>query len=275
MHPIAAPLKTALRCGMKTYRKAQIPPPALRQSYLASLAEPQEWFLEELVRSGEVWTQPGQGYAVFNGDTLVEFHHSDGANAAAQLADLYRQRPFTQILGKSFDYALMQAAQDLGWTGAQTGYLFRKREAVSLISPAQFELRRATASDLPYAWEIGQDFYDSPDELEQVYKSDSLWVAFDGGQEAEPMVGSGITIAIDGAHQTFDLGMVTCPRQRNKGYGSLIIAGLADRLERAGKRPICGCGPSNSASKAALEKAGFISEHRLVQFTPPPPPSGG
>jgi len=169
----------------------------------------------------------------------------------------------------------MQAAQDLGWTGAQTGYLFRKREAVSLISPAQFELRRATASDLPYAWEIGQDFYDSPDELEQVYKSDSLWVAFDGGQEAEPMVGSGITIAIDGAHQTFDLGMVTCPRQRNKGYGSLIIAGLADRLERAGKRPICGCGPSNSASKAALEKAGFISEHRLVQFTPPPPPSGG
>jgi len=207
---------------MKTYEKVLTPPSALRQSYLASLREPQEWFLEELVISGEVWALPGQSYAVFNGDTLVECHPSDNANAVAQLSDLHRQLPFTRILAKSFDHALMQAAHDLGWPATETGYLFRKRNPVSLDRPARFDLRRAEAHDLPQAWEIGQDFYDSADEVAQFFKSNTLWVACDAGQ----MVGTGITIAIDGAHQTFDLGMVTCPRRARRPEANLRMRAL-------------------------------------------------
>lgn len=232
---------------------------------MASLPEPQEWFLEEQVRSGEFWHSPGVGYAIFHNDNLVEFYAIDSDNAPAILSDLLRQRPFKKGLCKSFDNTPIAAAKTLGWDLVETGFLFRKRRRVLLNNRDTFELRRATQSDLTDAWTTGRDFYDSLDEVAQLYQGNGLWIAFDDGQ----LVGSGIMIPIDRSGQVVDIGMVTRLSQRNKGFASLIVSTLADIAERAGKRPICGCAESNLASKSALENAGFVSEHRLVQISVP------
>ncbi len=237
----------------------------MRRGYLASLPEPQEWFLEELVRAGEVWAAPGLGYAVFHGDTLVEFHVVERANAAAHLDGLRQVRPFAKALGKSFDHVLMDAARALRWAAVETGYLFRKRRRVAVEAMDGFRLAQAEAGNLPDVWATGRDFYDSADEVAQIHRSGGLWVAF----HHSDVVGSGVVIPLDGTGAVADIGMVTRPDQRKKGIASLVISTLADHLERAGVRPICGCAERNIGSKAALENAGFVTEHRLVQISVP------
>lgn len=240
-------------------------PLSLRSRYLATLPEPQEWFLEELVRSGEVWESPGVGYAVFHGGNLVEFHTINSDEAHLHLSKLIRQRPFRKVLCKSFDRLLIGAAKKLGWTLVETGFLFRKRYPVVLNNIDTFRLDRARSADLKDAWINGRDFYDSKDEVERIFRSNGLWIAFNDGQP----VGSGVMIPIDGSGDVVDIGMVVQRNQRNKGFASLIVCELANFLESESKRPICGCAESNLASKAALENAGFVSEHRLVEITIP------
>ncbi|WP_390910473.1 GNAT family N-acetyltransferase [Pseudosulfitobacter sp. SM2401] len=240
-------------------------PLSLRNQYLASLQEPQEWFLEELVRSGEVWESPGEGYAIFHADRLVEFYAKDRAKAHLLLSNLIQQRPFRKVLCKSFDRELIDAAKTLGWAMVETGFLFRKRTPVILSKIDTFQFARARAVDLSDAWITGRDFYDSKDEVEQIYRSNGLWIAFNDGQ----LVGSGVMIPIDGSGDVVDIGMVTRRSQRKKWFASLIVSELANVLESEGKRPICGCAESNFASKAALENAGFVSQHRLVQISVP------
>lgn len=240
-------------------------PLSLRSQYLASLPEPQEWFLEELVRSGKVWASPGEGYAIFHGDNLVEFYAINSGDAPLHLSNLLQQRPFRKGLCKSFDHVLMDAAKTLGWTLVETGFLFRKRNPVILNKRGTFQLVRARPVDLQDVWNTGRDFYVSKDGLEQLFQSNGIWIAFNDGQ----LVGSGVMIPIDASGDVVDIGMVTRPDRRSKGFGSLIAAGLADLLESEGKRPICGCAESNLESKATLENAGFVSEHRLVQMSIP------
>ncbi|APG47098.1 GNAT family N-acetyltransferase [Phaeobacter porticola] len=250
---------------MSAYVQVQDLPQTLRNRYLQSLSEPQEWFLEEMVRSGEVWECPGEGYAVFGGGALVEFYTMGSDDAWLRLSNLIQQRPFRKALCKSFDHVLLDAAKKLGWTLVETGFLFRKRNQVFLDNFDDFQLVRARSTDLLEAWDIGRDFYDSMDEIEQIFQSGGLWIGFSDGQ----MVGNGVMIPVDGSGHVVDIGVVTRQSQRNKGFASLIVGELADLLESEGKRPICGCAETNLASKAALEKAGFVTEHRLVQITTP------
>ncbi len=250
---------------MSTFLRVANLPLALRSQYLASLPEPQEWFLEELVRSGEVWELPGEAYAVFHGVNLVEFFAVNSTKGAMHLSALVRQKPFKKGLCKSFDYDLIDAVKTLGWTMDKTGFLFRKRNQIILNTVANFQLAKARATDLGAAWAAGRDFFASRDEVDQIFQADGLWIAFKDGH----LVGSGVMTPIDETGNVMDIGMVVQPSHRNKGFASLIVSGLANVLESEGKRPICGCAHSNPASKAALEKAGFVSEHRLVQMNVP------
>ena len=245
------------------FARVPAPPAALRRAYLDALPEPQEWFLEELVRGGEAWQLGEAGYAVFHGDRLVEFYATTLAEGPALLRALTRHRPFGGGLCKSFDAGLMGAAKALGWQSVETGFLFRKRVPVVLPRPARVELAQARRVELNEVWTTGPDFYDSMAEVEQLFQEGGLWVASDGMQ----IVGSAVTLAIDDTGAVVDIGMVVRPERRGAGLGSAIVGALADQLERTGKRPICGCGPSNHASKGALENAGFVSEHRLVHLS--------
>lgn len=62
-----------------------------------------------------------------------------------------------------------------------------------------------------------------------------------------------------------DLGMVVAQAYRGLGLGSTMLLQLKKHCEEAGWRPICSCAADNHASKKAIEKAGFISEQRMVK----------
>ncbi len=62
-----------------------------------------------------------------------------------------------------------------------------------------------------------------------------------------------------------DLGVVVSRAYRGRGLGSAMLARLKERCYDVGWQPICSCAADNSASKRAIEKAGFISEHCMVE----------
>jgi len=63
-----------------------------------------------------------------------------------------------------------------------------------------------------------------------------------------------------------DLGMVVARAFRGRGLGNAMLARLKEHCYDAGWQPICSCAAANSASKKAIEKAGFISEHRMLEI---------
>ncbi len=63
-----------------------------------------------------------------------------------------------------------------------------------------------------------------------------------------------------------DLGMVVAQPYRGRGLGSFMLSQLKNHCYKAGWKPICSCAADNHASKKAIEKAGFISEQRMVKM---------
>lgn len=63
-----------------------------------------------------------------------------------------------------------------------------------------------------------------------------------------------------------DLGMVVDQAYRGRGLGSFMLTQLKRYCYETGYKPICSCEANNYASKKAIEKAGFISEQRIVKI---------
>lgn len=247
---------------MLTFSHVSAQPNLMRERNLASLPEPQEWFLEELVRDGEVWEVPGKAYAVFHGSTLVEFYSDDAPIGSESLVQLRTCRPFDTALCKSFDLTLLNASKALGCRVQEAAFLFRRRVPIELTTPEGFRLMKAETHDYDQALRLGGDFFSGQDELEQLIKSDALWMALHHSQ----MVGCGVTYPLGAPFDAVDIGMVISKDRRNCGFGTALVAALADFVESQGLRPICGCAKDNLASRATLEKAGFVSEHRLLRL---------
>jgi predicted acetyltransferase len=63
-----------------------------------------------------------------------------------------------------------------------------------------------------------------------------------------------------------DLGMITGKKHRRQGIGATILAQLKQECYRRGAKPICSCAANNLPSRKTIEKAGFITQHRLLDI---------
>ncbi|MGR3501479.1 GNAT family N-acetyltransferase [Pseudaestuariivita sp.] len=229
---------------------------------MSALAEPQEYFLEELVRSGQFWVTDDGSYGVTSGKSLVEFFCADPAISAGILRQLQKQAGLSTALVKSFDGDFKQACAALGWTGSVGAFLFRERHAYAPTVFPDADKSAAQHGDLDELWEINHDFFESRDEIAALADSNKLWTVRVGGKIA----GCGLSNRFHEESPAVDIGMMVAPGFRRKGLGTHIVIEMANRAEQAGLRPICGCAASNAASKATLEKAGFVSAHQLMSF---------
>jgi predicted acetyltransferase len=61
-----------------------------------------------------------------------------------------------------------------------------------------------------------------------------------------------------------DIGMITNHRFRRQGIGVYMLAQLKTHCYRQQTDPICSCAFDNIASRKTIEKAGFITQHRIL-----------
>jgi GNAT superfamily N-acetyltransferase len=246
------------------------PTPSLRAEYLDLLPEPLELFVEKRVADGACWSlrRDGReiGYAVVDrAGALVEFHVTPvelrwASEAFAVLEESCRVR---RVLAKSFDATVTFVALRRPLEARTTGLLYRVIADPSFTADARIRVRAATQDDVATLLRLGADFFDNAAEIEDYIATDGLMIfeADDG-----VALGAGVMKRVVAGRDDVDIGMVVDPGFRRKRHGAYIVAHLKAYCLARGLRPICGCAVDNVASQRTLERAGFASRHRLLEF---------
>jgi RimJ/RimL family protein N-acetyltransferase len=88
-----------------------------------------------------------------------------------------------------------------------------------------------------------------------------------GFYSGDRLIATGECIPSETQRPYADLGMVVARSYRGKGLGSAMLMRLKQHCYEEAWVPICSCAVDNVASQRAIEKAGFVSEHRMLTAT--------
>jgi GNAT superfamily N-acetyltransferase len=133
----------------------------------------------------------------------------------------------------------------------------------SFEADADIQVRMATRDDVEDLLHLSTDFFDNLEEIEGCIRANGLMIY---GTREDVAFGAGVMKRVIADRADVDIGMVVYPEQRRRGRGAYIIGHLKTNCLAHGLRPICGCSIDNLASQRTLERAGFASRHRLVEF---------
>jgi GNAT superfamily N-acetyltransferase len=144
------------------------------------------------------------------------------------------------------------------------GFHFGHLQAVALAPrvprPAE---RIATLADIDLVREANHpDVFDLPEDIPVWLENGwvTLFELLDG------LAGFGLSTPV-GAHTVAcDVGIRVCPPYQRRGLGAWIVQRMALRAKDQGLVPIAGCASDNAVSRRTLERAGFVADHRLLQF---------
>ncbi len=242
-----------------------VKPSRLRAEYLSSLAEPQEYFVELMVQQGITVTCDDTTYAVIHNDNLVELYCTELSTerGVKLLHQLFDDRLISTVLCKSYDSQLLNAALSRDAKVSTVAYLFRRTVAVPRPAlDAGMLFRAAVITDVEAIMAFNDGFFESVDELSGYLNRDGLFVL----EWHEEIVACGTGTAVVPGERDIDVGVLVSVKHRNHGLGHVVVHAVKEHYLARGFRPICGCAVRNLASKRVLEKAGFISEHRLLSI---------
>jgi GNAT superfamily N-acetyltransferase len=242
----------------------------MRQNRLMRLSAPQELFIETLVTNGAAHSLElaGReiGYVVTSsGDQLVELYIEDSRLTYAwQALDALTQAfGVRSILAQSFDPLLMFLGLGSDSLGVTRGLLYRVIADPSFESRSDIVACPARGADIAELAALSDDFFDGKQEINAYFAAEGLYL-YRGANGN--LIGAGVLKPVISGIDGVDIGMVVAPRYRSRGYGSYIVRHLKAHCMTKGWRPICGCSIDNVASQRALERGGFASVHRVVEF---------
>lgn len=247
------------KAGIESYRMA----------YLNSLPAFQDIFIEFIINESETYLllTDGEimGYAIVSPDhVLVECY----------IADKYLQvqyNPFSHIITqlgikgiycKTFDFLLLNCcvAQNLPYK--TIGYLYRDYIDSGNQGTINLNSRYATKSDIPFLISQNDEVFE-PKDLIEAHVSNKSIVIFEKGTD---IVGCGFLTQVHPAFDYYDIGVWVHPAYRRKGYATEIVQHLKRTCIDNNCKPIVGCDAQNIASQNMLDKLGFISKHKLLEF---------
>lgn len=248
---------------MLQFKEALHLPAALRAEYLDTIPEGQELFVERLAQRGRVWQSEAVAYAVSNEHELVEFYVA--ADQRDRLQAYYEAAIAASgaeaSLVKSFDGVMRSALGDRVAASQDVGLLFRRRVDATPAVPGVLTHREAVANDVAAILECDDGFFEGSEELHQYIHHSGLFIA----ERNRQLVGCGLAMEVVAGRNDVDVGMWVAPDERGRGYSAALVAHVVSRQLELGRRPIAGCDVANVASRKALERAGFVAEHRLLR----------
>ena len=239
-----------------------------RENYMNELPYSQELYAEEKVLESQcikiIMDSAWVGYFCVNPEKILyEFY-------LIKSSLIFSQEIFKFLLDmnyivasecKSFDYLLMSLCFDFHKKTACSAYLFRDNTDVkySLSAVKDVSFRLATKEDFNSILGMSGDFFYN---LRKSIFKEEVFVFYSNNE----LIGVGSCQKIWDSMNYYDIGMVVSEKHRNKGIGTFIIIKLKEYCYNINRIPVCGCWYFNYASKKTLEKAGFITKHRIIRF---------
>jgi GNAT superfamily N-acetyltransferase len=238
-------------------------PAELRARYLDSLALPQELFVEMLVQAGTAWRVGDDGYAVVHDGRVVELLPPTSVDDApeALLAAVSRRAGAARVLCKSFDRWLLFAALAGPAKVTCEGLMFRRFGDAAPRPVKGTHVRTAGRGDVAAIMNVSDGFFVDGDEVRAYLEQGGVLLLED---VAGALLAVGIFKPVIEGRVDVDVGMVTAPAHRGRGFGTAVVAAVKAACIARGLHPVCGCAADNVASRRALERAGFVAEHRLL-----------
>jgi RimJ/RimL family protein N-acetyltransferase len=240
----------------------------LRNNYLDSLPFPQELFLELFVREADCFLVKNDdkviGYAIAKTSSLFELYLNNESIPFADevFGELLARLEIKNAYVKSFDYLAMSICHSHQKSSHALGCLFRDFIGNDLQEIQNIDSRLATAKDIPVVCKHLKGIFDTEKEAIDTIKSNSMNIYSINKQ----MIGYGIFQRTIEGRNSFDIGMYVVPEQRKQGYATYIINDLRLLCQHENWQPTLGCEIDNIGSRRTLEKAGFRTKHRLIEF---------
>jgi GNAT superfamily N-acetyltransferase len=239
-----------------------------RELYMKSLPFAQEEYIEQIVKKCDYYLievkSKTKGYFCVDKDkVLYEFYLNDEVLIFAQdiFKALLNKEYFISAESKTFDYLLMSLCLDFNKKALCSGYLFRNFVNVKnyLVGFDNICFRLANLKDSEKISDMSEDFFEN---LEEQILKEEIFVLYSN----ENLLAAGVVQKVFPSMNYYDIGMIVEKNHRGKGIGTYIITKLREICCEHNGVPICGCWYYNYASKRTLEKAGFISNHRIITF---------
>lgn len=241
----------------------------LRTEYLYSLPVFQELYIEMMVEESDYYlltdNQRDVGYFIkTNSNILVEFYLVD--EQIPDCKDVFNSimcdYTIQRVYCKSFDSLLMDCCLSNSFNYQIIGCLFRDYFKTVDYPLSGLTNRCATMADYDFLLLQKDGLYESPEELTHFVNGGNVIMYMNDNE----LYGCGYLIKIHTEWNYYDIGMWVNPQFRNMGIATGIISNLKQTCLSNNWRPICGCAFDNVGSKKTLEKNGFVSKYKLVEF---------
>jgi GNAT superfamily N-acetyltransferase len=247
----------------------------IRDSYLCTLVAPMDGMWEgAVIAQATFWEIEDQGqragyFCVDTENYLLRFHLLEDYQARA--LEIFRWVISTYgiqcAIASTIEPLYFSLCLDVQSSVAIQSYLFRDHKRIALPSDvSRGVFRKAEKSELGDMVRFYRANTEGPGEwieafLQKRLSREELFVLYDG----QVVVATGECIPSEKQAPYADLGMVVAQSYRGRGVGSAMLIRLKEYCYGVGWKPICSCAADNGASKRAIEKAGFVSEQRMVK----------
>ena len=243
-----------------------------RTDYLNSLPEFQELFLEIMINNSDYYllqvNNKEIGYAIKNNDgILIEFYLIDKFITESKefFSQVLKDLSITDIYCKSFDSLLLSNCLLCSFSYSVLGVMYRDYIEPTIKKDLEIKMEKANLSSVGLL--LRQDdsikeLFETEQQLTDFIKNESVFT-FNKNDE---LIGCGMVIRTHLDWDFCDLGVWVNPLKRGKSYGSQILLYLREFAIKNNMKPSCGCAIENLASQKIIEKSGFVSRHKLINF---------
>lgn len=243
-----------------------------RTDYLNSLPKFQELFIEIMINSSDYYLLKFNnreiGYVIINNDgILIEFYLIDKfINEGEELfREVLNDLSITNIYCKSFDPLLLSNCLLCSFPYSVIGVLYRDYVEPTIKKDWEITIEKANLSSVGLL--LRQDdsikeLFGTEQQLIEFIKNENVFIF----NKNDGIIGCGTVIRTHLDWDYCDLGVWVNPSKRGNSFGSQILLGLREFAINKNMKPSCGCAIENLASQKAIEKSGFVSKYKLINF---------
>jgi len=247
----------------------------LKQQYLQQLATPLDGMWEVFATLADHYSIVCEdkiiGYCVINSDhKLLQFYvpgpHDSNQIFSQIIVELRVAGAFTNT--GEFQYLSMCMDHHKSVVVNAIMYGFEKEGKVKNVTfPRQSKFRIIEANELEYAVEFGINTLGAdPDWLKGYFAELIKQKQLFGLWQANSLIATGECRESKTQKPYADLGMVVSADHRKQGLATSILQHLLCLCREQGLRAICSTERDNIAAQKAITKAGFISQHRILEI---------
>jgi hypothetical protein len=243
-----------------------------RKDYLNSLPEFQELFIEIMINDADAYLlqfdNKAIGYAIINNDgVLIEFYLINKyiPESKGCFSQVLKELSITDIYCKSFDSLLLSNCLLSSFSYSVLGVLYRDYVEPKIKKDLALKMEKASLSSAGLL--LSQDdsikeLFETEQQLTDFIQNENVFIFYKNHE----FIGCGTVIRTNLDWNYCDLGVWVNPLKRGNAMGSQIILNLREFAVKNKMRPSCGCAIEHLASQKTIEKSGFVSKYKMINF---------